>query len=723
MFRMNIYIIVSLHIAIVNCHSMTLYAWRNQPEDPLQDLLNYILQQMMQKSKCIVFVLDPYYRKLIRYNWEHLRIIPYYSIYIEEAEELTPPMSRLQDILHKSKDDGCDAYVLLITNGFQISLLLEYAERNRMINTHGNFLLIHHPVLFDVEMKYIWKKITKVLFIQRFRILMRHSDKIMKEWFNLETVYYPIRGKNSVKTKYVNTWYRGRMLKKDVDNPFTNKSLSLEGTWLKVAIFEHIPAVTRYSRQLYRNYRTFNEKAVGVEFEILRVLTDKMHFEPIFYTPEDIETEKWGTMKHNGTYNGLLGEAERGNAEFFLGDLHYSMRHFQLLELSYPYNSECLTFLTPESLTDNSWKLLISPFRLYAWIAVILVLLLGASAFHVFALFYQNQIMPYVRNSQAQGVIISEVRSLVLRTNPPRLPMTRGREWDEQMKGLTLFTDIQNSMLYTYSMLLQVSLPRLPRPWALRVFIGWWLLFAILVTVAYKASMTATLANPVAKITIDTLQQLAKSKIPVGGWSDEQRDLFGSSLDSDLVEIATRFELTVKEDDAVARVANGTFGYYENIHTLQEARAKRQLLEEMHKKKSTHEEKVIDDRNLHIMSECVIYMPISIGMDRNSPLMPRVNEIVRRVVEAGFVEKWLSDVTEWSKIAELKDESPAAKATVNLHKLHGALVALGIGYFLGFFALMIEQIYWNYFVMKNPAFDKYQLDVFYSVPRLNFMNK
>ncbi|THK33101.1 glutamate receptor U1 [Diachasma alloeum] len=652
---------------------------------------------MTQKSKCIVFMIDPYYRKLIRYNWAQLRVLPYYSIYVKESEEFTPPRRRVEDILSESKNDGCDAYVLLITNGLQVSQLLEYAERNRIINTRGNFLMIHDTLLFDVGMKYIWNRITKVMFIHRFTVLTRRSNKTtMKEWFNLETVSYPVRANNFVKTRYVNTWHKGRMLNKDVDNPFTNKTLRLERRSLRVAIFEHIPAVTRYSRQLQKHYRDYSEKASGVEFEIMRVLSDKMHFKPNFYTPVDIEIEKWGTKDDNGSYNGLLGEAERGNAEFFLGDLHYTLRHFELLELSYPYNTECLTFLTPESLTDNSWKLLISPFRLYAWIAVILILLLGACAFHFFALFYQNQIMPYVRNTNAEGI---------------------------QMRGLTLFTDMQNSMLYTYSMLLQVSLPRLPRPWALRVFIGWWLLYAILVTVAYRASMTATLANPVAKITIDTLQQLAKSRISVGGWSEEQRDLFGASLDPDLIEIATRFELTLKEDDAVARVANGTFGYYDNIQTLQEARAKRQLLEEMRKKKSTREEKVIDDRNLHVMSECVIYMPISIGMDRNSPLKPQVDEIVRRVVEAGFVEKWLSDVTEWSKITELKDESPAAKATVNLHKLHGALVALGIGYFLGFLALIIEKIQWKYFVMKDPAFDKYQMDVFYSMSRSNFINK
>ncbi|XP_011309050.1 uncharacterized protein [Fopius arisanus] len=626
----------------------------NHPE-PLQNLLDHLLEQMTQSSKCIVFTIDPHYRKSIRFNWR-INSLPYYSIYVRENEELSPPREKIKGILRKSKDDACDVYVFLIANGLQVSQLLEYAEKNRLINAQGNFLLVYDDLLFDGEMKYVWNRIINVVFIHRFSILVRKSDRISsKEWFNLETILYPVRAEDFVKTRYVNTWYKNRMINRDIDNPFTNETLRLEKKRLKVAVFEHIPAVTQYSRQFYKNPEGYSEKALGVEFEILRVLTEKLLFRPIFYRPDGIEIDKWGTKKENGSYNGLLGEAENGNAEFFLGDLQSTLRHSHLLELSYPYNSECLTFLTPESLTDNSWKLLISPFRLYTWISVILILLVVALAFHVFALFYQKEIMPHVKTGMT-GI-------------------------NREMRGLSIFTDMQNSILYTYSMLLQVSLPRMPRPWALRVFIGWWLLYSILVTVAYRASMTATLANPVARITIDTLKQLARSKISLGGWSHEQREIFYSSLDPDLTEIGSRFELTHREDDAVARVANGTFGYYENIQTLQEARAKRQLLEEMQMKRSSRRDRVIGDRNLHIMSECVIYMPIAIGMDRNSPLKSRVDEI-----------------------------------------LHGALVALGIGYSLGLLTLVIEIIHWKYFVMKNPAFDKYQMDIFYSIPRSNFIN-
>lgn len=79
--------------------------------------------------------------------------------------------------------------------------------------------------------------------------------------------------------------------------------------------------------------------------------------------PLNIASDKWGKAGDNDSYTGLLGEAIAGNADFYLGDLHYTIHNLNYFDLSTPYNTECLTFLTPESLTDNSWKLLILPFR------------------------------------------------------------------------------------------------------------------------------------------------------------------------------------------------------------------------------------------------------------------------------------------------------------------------------------------------------------------------
>lgn len=62
--------------------------------------------------------------------------------------------------------------------------------------------------------------------------------------------------------------------------------------------------------------------------------------------------------------------------------------------------------------------------------------------------------------------------------------------------GLYLFSELENGILYTYGMLLLISLPKFPSGWSLRVLTGWWWMYCILLVVAYRASMTAILANP-----------------------------------------------------------------------------------------------------------------------------------------------------------------------------------------------------------------------------------
>lgn len=87
-----------------------------------------------------------------------------------------------------------------------------------------------------------------------------------------------------------------------------------------------------------------------------------MNFQCEIYEPLNADTALWGG-KQSGKYTGLIGEMVSTNADLCLGDLYYTPYFLDIMDLSIPYNTECLTFLTPEALTDNSWKTLILPFK------------------------------------------------------------------------------------------------------------------------------------------------------------------------------------------------------------------------------------------------------------------------------------------------------------------------------------------------------------------------
>lgn len=74
-----------------------------------------------------------------------------------------------------------------------------------------------------------------------------------------------------------------------------------------------------------------------------------------------------------------------GLADFALGDLYYTPYHLDTMDLSQPYTSVCLTFLTPEALTDNSWQTLTLPFSAEMWICVLFFLGVVVLVFYTLA--------------------------------------------------------------------------------------------------------------------------------------------------------------------------------------------------------------------------------------------------------------------------------------------------------------------------------------------------
>jgi hypothetical protein len=125
------------------------------------------------------------------------------------------------------------------------------------------------------------------------------------------------------------------------------------------------------------------------------------------------------------------------------------------------------------------------------WAAVFVALILAGFVFYALAN-YHSHIVSAAINLQTNNVIMVQERS---RLNDRKVVHVQeaGKKPDD---GLYLFSELENGILYTYGMLLLISLPKFPSGWPLRVLTGWWWIYCILLVVAYRASMTAILANP-----------------------------------------------------------------------------------------------------------------------------------------------------------------------------------------------------------------------------------
>lgn len=233
----------------------------------------------------------------------------------------------------------------------------------------------------------------------------------------------------------------------------------------------------------------------------------------------------------------------QGTALIAIGDIHLFTAYSAVVDFSAPHSYECLTFLTPESSEDNSWKTFIQPFNAEIWLGVILSLFAIGTLFYFFSYLHslcvnsdpaeRRKFFRILRKRKEVNDVPEETyRNVLFRTKLNRMEVEPRNE--------DLFNNFANCILLTYSMLMYVCLPRVPNNWPLRVLTGWYWIYCILVTTTYRASFTAILANPAPRITIDTLKELQYSNLKLSVGTKEQKRLFDNAFDESLKVLGTR---------------------------------------------------------------------------------------------------------------------------------------------------------------------------------------
>lgn len=125
------------------------------------------------------------------------------------------------------------------------------------------------------------------------------------------------------------------------------------------------------------------------------------------------------------------------------------------------------------------------------WAAVIVAMALAGFVFYALANYYHYIVTSKSKTVKKKIIVVQDKNKKVTFK-----PVQEQYFEEERGEGLYLFSELTNAILYTYSMLLMVSLPKFPSGWSLRMLTGWFWVYCILLVVSYRASMTAILANP-----------------------------------------------------------------------------------------------------------------------------------------------------------------------------------------------------------------------------------
>lgn len=185
------------------------------------------------------------------------------------------------------------------------------------------------------------------------------------------------------------------------------------------------------------------------------------------------------------------------------------------------------------------------------------------------------------------------------------------------------------------------------------------------------------------------MEQLANSAIVSGAWGDQTKMFFMNSLDEAGQKIGQKLEQTDDVETAINKVVHGAYAYYENEYFLKKLRSMRASANER--------------ETLHIMEECAIHMPVSIGLQKNSPIKEIVDNILRNIIESGLASKWLRDGIHHF---QSNVETAPQEALMDLPKMFGAFVALALGFSLACITLVGELCYFRFWTQKHPLYDR-----------------
>lgn len=413
---------------------------------------------------------------------------------------------------------------------------------------------------------------------------------------------------------------------------FIDRENDLRNSELRVATFDHPPSVIFDYDDEGRVVRR-----LGVDMKLVETLANVRKFTIKF--SEISHEERWGYELPNGTWVGLVGQVHHEMVDLGTCNLFVETHRAKLLLYSSPYNFESGCFVTPSPTPISNWRSPTLPFTWSTWLATGVLLVLG-------------------------GVLLRLV-----------VAISSGLEPRE-------FTSLSYSYLFVLGSLSSRTLYLTPQGPSLRVYVGVVWLATLILATAYSANLVAFLSVTQLSAPINTLQQLAKSSLRLGGhafWKTQ----FRASIDPVVRSFVDRLEDHVDFDSIFDKVAAGQYALIENrqyLETVAGARYSR------------------GRSSLRIVPQCLLTYSIGVAFPKNSPLTDLLNPLIVRVVEAGLVLRWRREVVAYYRSQSIEShntQDTAVSSRTNalaLTHLQGVFYALGIGYLIALIVFLIEQL-------------------------------
>ncbi|TRY80649.1 hypothetical protein TCAL_06502, partial [Tigriopus californicus] len=208
----------------------------------------------------------------------------------------------------------------------------------------------------------------------------------------------------------------------------------------------------------------------GFEVELLKAIQKSLQVNYEYLNPTDGE---WGNTLNNGSWNGMVDLALRGEVDFMMGDNMMTYSRFLVLDYTVGFGSDYMTFCTPLPRPQATWKRLLAPFRPTVWLCFV------ASIF-------------------VAGIVLYWFHKALY--------------W---MTSLEVFKmSLTDNFWFAYGSLMGENQVQEAPAWTLRLFLGCWVFYGLVITSSYGGNLIAFMTTPVYTDPITDLQGVIDSQLP-----------------------------------------------------------------------------------------------------------------------------------------------------------------------------------------------------------------
>ncbi|KAK3875539.1 hypothetical protein Pcinc_019588 [Petrolisthes cinctipes] len=341
----------------------------------------------------------------------------------------------------------------------------------------------------------------------------------------------------------------------------------------------------------------------------------------------------WGERDENGSYDGMLGEVQRGESAMVINYFTITYQRTKDFDYSVSFFTEGFGVMLRDPPPLPQWQGILYPYTGVVWASVGGVVILATLAYY-----------------------FASIRELRL-------------------------SPIESFMIVLQSLMNQ-SVSQEPRVWVSRGLLGLWLLATWVLRVSYTCNLMAFITVPVLQPPLTKLEQLAEAdlRLCMLDYGEFVPEALATSTHPILARLGAKLDLVPTdgsltyegEEYCVEMVVAGTHAHVETYSYL------RLLFRDL------------GHHDVYTLREQLYLGNLAFFFTKNTPWEYKFDVGMRRLVEAGLVWQWYSEIMEEDRHSGKVRESRLP--VLSLSHLQGPFLLLAVGAGLATIALLAERL-------------------------------